>query len=170
MSLLPSYDPKSFDSVDLRKYHIRTIKDVIRFQEFVTSRMEESAFVLKKFSTQLATFKSISTQLQKKQEIQQQSYGAPSQPTQEAPAEIQKVDNTVEEAHNALLDDIRQAVAEENLKEELDDGKSKQAIIGHFRVVMSKRGPMFYRDDRRGVISEKDVPEDIKQQLLDTLE
>ena len=65
--MLPVYDPKSFASIDLRKYHIRDINDVIKFHEFVASRMEEAQFILKKFNTQLATFKAVSSQLKAKQ-------------------------------------------------------------------------------------------------------
>jgi hypothetical protein len=169
--MLPVYDPKSFASIDLRKYHIRDINDVIKFHEFVASRMEEAQFILKKFNTQLATFKSVTSQLRAKQEVQQASYGAGAQTQQEPtkPAEIQTVDKSVEEAHNALLDDIRAAAAEETLAEEIDSDEPLEAILGKYKMVYGKKGPMFYReneDGRRVLVSKKDVPEDIKQQLL----
>jgi hypothetical protein len=169
--MLPVYDPKSFASIDLRKYHIRDINDVIKFHEFVASRMEEAQFILKKFNTQLATFKAVSSQLKAKQTQQQASYGAGTQVQQEPtkPAEIQTVDKSVEEAHNALLDDIRAAAAEETLAEEIDSDEPLEAILGKYKMVYGKKGPMFYReneDGRRILVSKKDVPEDIKQQLL----
>lgn len=169
--MLPVYDPKSFASIDLRKYHIRDINDVIKFHEFVASRMEEAQFILKKFNTQLATFKAVSSQLKAKQTQQQASYGAGTQVQQEPtkPAEIQTVDKSVEEAHNALLDDIRAAAAEETLAEEIDSDEPLEAILGKYKMVYGKKGPMFYReneDGRRVLVSKKDVPEDIKQQLL----
>lgn len=169
--MLPVYDPKSFASIDLRKYHIRDINDVIKFHEFVASRMEEAQFILKKFNTQLATFKAVSSQLKAKQTQQQASYGAGTQAQQEPtkPAEIQTVDKSVEEAHNALLDDIRAAAAEETLAEEIDSDEPLEAILGKYKMVYGKKGPMFYReneDGRRILVSKKDVPEDIKQQLL----
>ena len=174
MSLLPTYDPKSFASVDLRKYHIRDIKDVIKFHEFVTSRMEECQYILKKFNTQMATFKAVTAQLQRKQEIQQASYGAGHPTTtesQDKPAEIQTVeDKSLEKKHEELLDDIRQAQAEENLAEDLgEENEPVQAILGKYKIIYGKRGPMYYRENEDGkvkLVSKKDVPEDIKQQLL----
>lgn len=169
--MLPVYDPKSFASIDLRKYHIRDINDVIKFHEFVASRMEEAQFILKKFNTQLATFKAVSSQLKAKQTQQQASYGAGTQVQQEPtkPAEIQTVDKSLEEAHNALLDDIRAATAEENLAEEISSDEPLEAILGKYKMVYGKKGPMFYRENEEGrmqLVSKKDVPEDLKQQLL----
>lgn len=175
MSLLPTYDPKSFASVDLRKYHIRDIKDVIKFHEFVTTRMEECQYILKKFNTQMATFKAVTSQLQKKQEVQQAAYGNPSlkteEKTQEASAQIQTVeDKSLEKKHEELLDDIRQAQAEESLAEDLgEENEPVQAILGKYKIIYGKRGPMYYRENEDGkvkLVSKKDVPEDIKQQLL----
>ena len=171
MSLLPSYDPKSFASVDLRKYHIRDIKDVIKFHEFVASRMEECQYVLKKFNTQLATFKSVSNQLRKKQEVQQQSYGAASKPeeTQDKAPEIQTVDRSLEKEHEELLNEIKQATAEENLAEAIESDEPLEAILGKYKLVYGKRGPMYYRENEDGktrLVGKADVPEDIKQQLL----
>lgn len=174
MPLIPTYDPKSFASVDLRKYHIRDIKDVIKFHEFVASRMEECSYVLKKFNTQMATFKTVTRQLQKKQEEQQMAYGNPNfkkeEVTQDIAPEIQTVDRSVEKAHEALLDDIRSAQAEDNLAEALhDENEPLQAILGKYKIIYGKKGPMYYRENEEGkvrLVSKKDVPEDIKQQLL----
>lgn len=176
MPLIPTYDPKSFASVDLRKYHIRDIKDVIKFHEFVQSRMEECTYVLKKFNTQLATFKAISNQLRKKQEVQQQAYGNPNAnkvETQEKAPEIQTVDRSLEKQHQELLEDIRSAAAEEKLAEAIEESDEPvEAILGKYKLVYGKRGPMYYRENEDGrvkLVSKKDVPEDIKQQLLSTV-
>ena len=174
MPLIPTYDPKSFASVDLRKYHIRDIRDVIKFHEFVSTRMEECSYVLKKFNTQMATFKTVTKQLQKKQEEQQMAYGNPTfkaeEKTQDTAPEIQTVDRSVEKEHEALLDDIRNAQAEENLAEALEDkNEPLQAILGKYKIIYGKKGPMYYRENEEGkvrLVSKKDVPEDIKQQLL----
>lgn len=174
MSLLPTYDPKSFASVDLRKYHIRDIKDVIKFHEFVASRMEECQFILKKFNTQFATFKAVSNQLRKKQEQQQATYGAPTQTAQvKTEVEIQHVDDkSLEEEHKDLLDEIKKASAEEKLAEEIEESTSDdplQAILGKYKIVYGKKGPMYYRENEDGrvkLVGKSDVPEDIKQQLL----
>lgn len=174
MPLIPTYDPKSFASVDLRKYHIRDIKDVIKFHEFVSTRMEECSYVLKKFNTQMATFKTVTKQLQKKQEEQQMAYGNPNFKKEEVKAdtapEIQTVDRSVEKEHEALLDDIRSAQAEENLADVIEESNEPlQAILGKYKIIYGKKGPMYYRENEEGkvrLVSKKDVPEDIKQQLL----
>lgn len=172
--MLPVYDPKSFASIDLRKYHIRDVNDVIKFHEFVASRMEEAQFILKKFNTQLATFKTVTAQLRAKQTEQQASYGAGIQTDKQEeskPAEIQTVD-TSEQEHAALLDEIRSAAAEDKLMEEVETSDSDdpiEAVLGKYKMVYGKKGPMFYRENdegRRVLVSKKDVPEDIKQQLL----
>lgn len=177
MPLIPTYDPKSFASVDLRKYHIRDIKDVIKFHEFVASRMEECTYVLKKFNTQMATFKHVTRQLQYKQEEQQASYGAGHKVVEErvdTSAHIEKVeDMSLQKQHEELLEDIKSAVAEESLVEAMEDpNEPLQAILGKYKVVYGKKGPMFYRENEDGkvrLIGKNDVPEDIKQQLLSTI-
>lgn len=174
MPFIPTYDPKSFASVDLRKFHIRDIKDVIKFHEFVASRMEECTYVLKKFNTQMATFKAVSNQLRKKQEEQQMAYGNPSfkkEEVQDTAPEIQTVDRSLEKEHEALLQDIRQASAEENLAEAMEEESDDplEAILGKYKLVYGKRGPMYYRENEEGkvkLVKKADVPEDIKQQLL----
>lgn len=179
MPFIPTYDPKSFASVDLRKYHIRDIKDVIKFHEFVSSRMEECSYVLKKFNTQLATFKTVSKQLQRKQEVQQMAYGNPTFKKEEIPQEkapeIQTVDRSLEEQHKELLNDIRSAAAEEKLAETIEESTSDdpvEAILGKYKLVYGKKGPMYYREGEDGkikLVKRSDVPEDIKQQLLATV-
>lgn len=177
MPLIPTYDPKSFASVDLRKYHIRDIKDVIKFHEFVSTRMEECSYVLKKFNTQMATFKTVTRQLQKKQEEQQMAYGNPNfkaeEKTQDTAPEIQTVDRSVEKQHEELLDDIRNAAAEEKLAEAIEESDEPvEAILGKYKLVYGKKGPMYYRENEDGkvrLVKKADVPEDIKQQLLSTV-
>lgn len=176
MPLIPTYDPKSFASVDLRKYHIRDIKDVIKFHEFVSTRMEECSYVLKKFNTQMATFKTVTRQLQKKQEEQQMAYGNPNfkaeEKTQDTAPEIQTVDRSVEKEHEELLNDIRQAQADENLAEQIESDEPVEAILGKYKLVYGKKGPMYYRENEEGkvrLVKKADVPEDIKQQLLSTV-
>lgn len=179
--MLPVYDPKSFASIDLRKYHIRDVNDVIKFHEFVASRMEEAQFILKKFNTQLATFKAVSNQLRAKQEEQQKTYGAPTQPSRPVDVpEIQTVDRSLEQQHEELLDDIRKAQAEESLAETLEDTQSNstfddpvEAVLGKYKLVYGKKGPMYYRENEEGkikLVKKSDVPEDIKQQLLSLID
>jgi len=174
MSLLPTYDPKSFASVDLRKYHIRDIQDVIKFHEFVATRMEESQFILKKFNTQMATFKAVTAQLRRKQEQQQATYGAghtTTAPVSTDAPEIQTVEDvSLEKQHADLVNEIRQAATEEKLASDLTDSDEPlQSIIGKYKIVYGKKGPMYYRENEDGrvkLVKKTEVPEDIKQQLL----
>lgn len=173
--MLPVYDPKSFASIDLRKYHIRTVQDIIKFNEFVESRMNEAQHVLKKFNTQFATMRGITTQMQKKQEEEAKTYGAPVSTNDEHP-EIQgteKIDTT-EEKHQELLDEIRQAASEETIAPEEGEDPNERAMAEYekYKVIAGKKGPMFYRNDGNGykLVSKKDVPEDIKEQLLSLVE
>lgn len=174
--MLPVYDPKSFASIDLRKYHIRTIQDVIKFNEFVESRMNEAQHVLKKFNTQFATMRGITTQMQKKAEEDAKEYGAPAQVNDEHP-EIQGVEKveTSDERNAELLAEIKQAAAEETIApqtEEEDPNERAMAEYEKYKVIAGKKGPMFYRNGDNGfkLVSKNDVPEDIKQQLLSLIE
>ena len=173
--MLPVYDPKSFASVDLRKYHIRDIADVIKFNEFVSSRMEEASFILKKFNTQYSTYKTVSKQLQDMLQKQQNAYGNPNPSTADVqsvtPGEIQKVDETTsEEIHKDLLDDIKQAVANETLvPDEGEDPNERAAIeLGKYKAVQGKNRVMFYREGK--MVGANDVPEDIREQLVEALD
>lgn len=176
--MLPVYDPKSFSSIDLRKYHIRDIKDVIRFHEFVTSRMEECQFVLKKMNTKVATFEALSRQMQKKQEEQQAAYGNPnyktSEPTESVIQTIPDENKSLEEEHQALLDDIKHAEAEQSLQDavqEAEDVASSERIQAEFdryKAIDGKYRVMYWRDGK--MVSDKDVPEDIKETLLKIIE
>lgn len=174
MSIVPVYDPKAFDGIDLRKYHIRDLKDVMKFNEFVASRMEEAQFVLKKFNTQYATFQAVSAQLQKRVTEEQKTYGAA--PKVESTAsdapQIQSVDKSVDAEKEALLAEIKQAAAEEQLApvEDEDPDARAQAVLGKYKVIMGKKGPMFYREGDNGykLVSKNDVPEDIKEQLIES--
>lgn len=172
--MLPVYDPKSFASIDLRKYHIRTVQDVIKFNEFVGSRLEEAQHVLKKFNTQFATMRGITTQMKQKAEEEQKSYGAPAPVSDDHP-EIQAVENnTVEQEHEALLNEIRQAAANDRLlpDEGEDPNERLSAEFEKYKLIKGKKYPMFYRDDGNGfkLVKTADVPEDIKEKLLSAIE
>lgn len=174
--MLPVYDPKSFASVDLRKYHIKTIKDAIRFLEFTMSRMDEALFVLKKFNTQYATFQNVSQQLQKKLQEQQTTYGAGLHVdvSRSETGEIQTVDDKNDEVsaeREALLAEVRQAVADETLQpaENEDLGERIQAEFERYKAVKGKNRIFYYRKNEEGktsMVSDKDVPNDIKELLL----
>lgn len=170
--MIPAYDPKSFESVDLRKYHIRTIKDIIRFQEFVVSRMEESAFILKKFSTQLATFQSVSQQLQKKLQEQQNSYGAPEQVPTEVKVQDVHPEDTDSKEREELLNEVRQAITDENSEPVDPDeallGDRETIDLGKYHAVNGKHRIMYWRTDEDGkkkMVKDSDVPTDIKEAI-----
>lgn len=174
--MLPVYDPKSFASIDLRKYHIRTVQDVIKFNEFVSSRLTEAQHVLKKFNTQFATMRGITTQMQQKQVETAKEYGAPAQVNEEHP-EIQGVEeknDAAEQIHQALIDEMRRAAAEETMVPDEDEDPNERAMAEYekYKVIAGKKGPMFYRNGDKGykLVSKNDVPEDIKQQLLSLIE
>lgn len=173
--MLPVYDPKSFASIDLRKYHIRTVQDIIKFNEFVESRMNEAQHVLKKFNTQFATMRGITTQMQKKVEEESKEYGKPAVVSDEHP-EIQGEEkkDDVEQKHQELLAEIKQAAAEETMvpEEGEDPNERAQAEFEKYKVIAGKKGPMFYRNGDNGykLVSKNDVPEDIKEKLLSLIE
>lgn len=171
--MLPAIDPKAFATLDLRKYHIRTIQDVIKFNEFVASRMDEAQHILKKFNTKYATLRGITEQMQKKAEEDAKEYGAPTQ-ILTAEGQIQSIDepNTTEQEHAALLDDIRQAAAEEALTPTTEGETEEDRIVvelDKYRVVMGKKGPMFYRNNgnRFVLVSRKDLPEQVAENLIE---
>lgn len=168
--MLPVYDPKSFASVDLRKYHIRTIQDLIKFNEFVSSRMTEAQHILKKFNTQFVTMRGVTEQMQKKAEETQKSYGAPAQATEETP-EIQSVEkqDTAEQRNAELLAEIKQAAANETLvpEEDEDPNDRVQVELEKYKLTVGKHRNFFYRNDGNGfkLVSDKDVPDDIRETL-----
>lgn len=172
--MLPVYDPKPFETIDLRKYHIRTMKDVVKFHEFVISRMEECKFILNKTNNRLITFDAMQKALREAQEKQQASYGAAPKPETKETAnepQIQSVDKTAEEEHKALLDEMRQAVANETTAEAAasdDPNERLQVEYGKYKAVDGKRRVMYFRDNGNGFLmcKETDVPDDIKEHLL----
>lgn len=170
--MLPVYDPKSFDGIDLRKYHIRTVADVIKFNEFVAARLGEAEHVLKKFNTQFATLRGITTQMQKKAEEDAKDYGAPTPVNDEHP-EIQSAakEETADQRNADLLNEIRQAAAEETLVPDADEDPNERATyeLEKYKLVVGKKYPMFYRKGDKGfqLVKLADVPEDIKEALME---
>ena len=174
--MLPVYDPKPFETIDLRKYHIRSMKDVVKFHEFVISRMEECKFYLNKMNNKLITFDSMQKALREQQEKQQASYGAAPKPEDAKPDEpqIQSIDKTAEQEHQALLDEMRQAVANETTAEAAasDDPNNRlQVEYGKYKAVDGKRRVMYFRAAGTGFVmcKETEVPDDIKEHLLEGL-
>ncbi len=172
--MLPAYNPEAFANIDLRKYHIRTLKDVLRFIEFTTTRMDECKHIINKFATKANTLEAVVAQMQRQQQKINDLYGVPSNnaQTEERPTEdkekavIQTAeDKSAEQEKAALLDDLRQAVANEAVKpEEGEDGDEKLvAEFDKYKLVRGKLRDMYYREGK--MVSAKDVPDDIKQML-----
>ena len=57
--MLPAYNPENFGNIDLRKYHVREIKDVLRFIEFTVARLDESKHIINKFATRANTLEAV---------------------------------------------------------------------------------------------------------------
>lgn len=174
--MLPVYDPKPFETIDLRKYHIRSVKDVVKFHEFVISRMEECKHILNKMNNKLITFDVMQKALREQQEKQQASYGAAPKPQEDKPAqaEIQSIDKTAEQEHEELLNEMRQAVANETVAEAAaseDPNERLQVEYGKYKAVDGKHRVMYFRDGGNGfqMCKEADVPDDIKEHLLQGL-
>lgn len=179
--MLPAYNAQGFAGVDLRKYHVRDMKDAIRFIEFTSSRMEELHHVVNKFSTKYSTLNAVVKQMQAQQQKINDLYGAPSGVTiQTTPTEdtekavIEKVEeNTNKEERAALLDEMRQAIANENLQDAANQSESyADNLIAEFekyKAIETNTGRvMYYRDGK--LVKVADVPDDIKRHLLEQIE
>lgn len=179
--MLPAYNAQGFAGVDLRKYHIRDVKDCIRFVEFVSSRMEEAKHVLNKFNTQHNTLQAVVKQMQSQQQKINDMYGAPTQATETKEVEDKEkaVIQTVEEKKDteekeALLNELRQATANEEFEKAVSDEDkflyedAIKAELDKYKAVKSPRRVMYYREGK--LIKDSEVPEDIKQTLTEALD
>lgn len=176
--MVPAYNAQGFAGVDLRKYHIRDMKDAIRFIEFVFARMEELKHVINKFNTKHNTLNAVVKQMQAQQQKINDLYGSPTsgtfQPvqvedTEKAVVETAEVKNDSAE-REALLDEMRQAVANENLKAEVSDAYDDNLIaeFEKYKAVQTATKVMYYREGK--MVSVKDIPEDIRDSLLEQLD
>ena len=170
--VVPAYDPKSFASLDLRKFHIRDMKDVIRFMEFMVTRMEEAEFVIRKFNTDYSTYKSLAYQLRNQSAKATQPLGAPNvEPVAPDSPVIQSVEDSVNKEHEKLLDEIRQAISNEEEREDetvsWTPTEPLKATYDKYQLVAGKRGHMFFRRDGKKfrMVKHVDVPEDIREIL-----
>lgn len=179
--MLPAYGPEPFQNLDLRKYHVRDIKDVLKFIDFTVTRLDESKHILNKFNTRYNTLDAVVKQMQKQQQKINDVYGAPEgnkpviAPEEQKKAVIQesKEDINTQKEREALLDDLRQAAAEEKLAEALVESEDTDGTIrAEFEKYKAARREndgrvMYYREGK--MVSAKDVPEDIKALLDETL-
>ena len=180
--MLPAYGPEPFQNLDLRKYHVRDIKDVLRFIDFAVTRLDESKHILNKFNTRYNTLDAVVKQMQKQQQKISDVYGAPEgnkpviPPEEKEKAVIQesKEDLTVQKEREALLDDLRQAAAEERLAETLQESEASAdaTLRAEFEKYKAARREndgrvMYYREGK--MVKASDVPEDIKALLDESL-
>lgn len=167
--MLPVYDLKGFQDIDLRKYHIRDVRDALRFIEFVMVRLEEAKHVINKQANRLNTSQAIVKQMKEQQEKINRLYGAPEAVANEikgnsTEAVVQTTeveDKTAEAERNALLDEIRQAAADETTAEL--EGDAKTAEYDKYTMTRGKHRDMYYREGK--MVSVKDVPQDIREAL-----
>lgn len=180
--MIPAYAPEPFQNLDLRKYHVRDVKDVLRFIEFAVTRLDESKHILNKFNNRYNTLDAVVKQMQKQQQKISDMYGAPRgnepviEPEDKEKAVIQESveDKTQAEERAALLDDLRSVQAEENLAEAIaesdDEEETLRAEYEKYKVAYNipKNRTMYYREGK--LVSAKDVPEDIKKMLEEAID
>ena len=161
------YNPINFNQIDLRKYHIRDLKDVVKFSEFVISRMEEVRQVVRKENNRLSTLTSLLESYKKQSRDVIAAYG---NPNYQAPAEEVKVETikpaeatSVEAEHKELLDEIK------GTGNDADERRVAELEVGDhvYRATNGKKRVMFYKDGR--LTKDENVPEETRKELLSVL-
>ena len=161
------YNPINFNQIDLRKYHIRDLKDVVKFSEFVISRMEEVRQVVRKENNRLSTLTSLLESYKKQSRDVIAAYG---NSNYQAPAEEVKVETikpaeatSVEAEHKELLDEIR------GTGNDADERRVAELEVGDhvYRATNGKKRVMFYKDGR--LTKDENVPEETRKELLSVL-
>ena len=161
------YNPINFNQIDLRKYHIRDLKDVVKFSEFVISRMEEVRQVVRKEHNRLSTITSLLESYKKQSRDVIAAYG---NPNYQAPAEEVKVETikpaeatSVEAEHKELLDEIK------GTGNDADERRVAELEVGDhvYRATNGKKRVMFYKDGR--LTKDENVPEETRKELLSVL-
>ena len=161
------YNPINFNQIDLRKYHIRDLKDVVKFSEFVISRMEAVRQVVRKENNRLSTITSLLESYKKQSRDVIAAYG---NPNYQAPAEEVKVETikpaeatSVEAEHKELLDEIK------GTGNDADERRVAELEVGDhvYRATNGKKRVMFYKDGR--LTKDENVPEETRKELLSVL-
>lgn len=181
--MIPAYGPEPFQNIDLRKYHVRDLKDVIRFIEFSLTRLDESKHIITKFNTRYGTLDAVVKQMKQQQQKINDLYGAPSantvdqkpvEDTKKAVIQESHEDISLQKEREELLDDLRSAQSEEELAKKIEEsGDAEETVRAEYeKYKVSRRAGdgrlMFYREGK--MVSSKDIPEDIKAILLDSLD
>ena len=159
------YNPISFKQIDLRKYHIRDLQDVVKFSEFVISRLEEVRNVCRTQNSKISSLSSLLEGYKKQSRQVIAAYGNPNyqaQPVEEVKVEtIKPAEATsVEAEHKELLDELKSVGndADERRVAELE-------VDDHvYRATNGKKRVMFYKDGR--LTKDENVPEETREELI----
>lgn len=173
----PTYNPISFKQIDLRRYHIKDMNDVIKFHEFVISRLEECRQVERTANNRLSTLESINEQYKKKAMKNIVNYGNPTvQAAPETPAGEEIKVESVNVEHERLFDEIRKASANTEIVEEEkeisslgdnpDERKTAEIEFGYdlYRITDGKKRIMVYKNGR--LMKTDDVPAKVLEDLM----
>ena len=159
------YNPISFKQIDLRKYHVRDLQDVVKFSEFVISRLEEVRNVCRTQNSKISSLSSLLDGYKKQSRQVIAAYGNPNyqaQPVEEVKVEtIKPAEATsVEAEHKELLDELKSVGndADERRVAELE-------VDDHvYRATNGKKRVMFYKDGR--LTKDENVPEETREELI----
>ena len=160
------YNPVSFKQIDLRKYHIKDLQDVVKFCEFLSSRVEEIRQVSRTANNKINTQTSLMEAYKRQNNKQIAQYGSP---VAEADTEV-KVEtikpaeaNSVEAEHKELLDELR------SVGNDPDERRSVEIEVGDdiYRLTAGKNRNMYYKNGR--LTKEENVPEETRDQLLSVI-
>lgn len=160
------YNPVSFKQIDLRKYHIKDLQDVVKFCEFLSSRVEEVRQVCRTANNKVNTQASLLDSYRKQTNKQISQYGAPAA-TIDTEVKVETIKpaeaTSVEAEHKELLDELR------SVGNDPDERRTVELEVGDdiYRLTAGKNRNMFYKNGR--LTKEENVPEDTRDQLLSVI-
>ena len=160
------YNPVSFKQIDLRKYHIKDLQDVVKFCEFLSARVEEIRQVSRTANNKINTQASLMESYKRQSNKQIAQYGSS---VAESDSEV-KVETirpaeatSVEAEHKELLDELR------SVGNDPDERRSVELEVGDdiYRLTAGKNRNMYYKNGR--LTKEENVPEETREQLLSVI-
>lgn len=160
------YNPVSFKQIDLRKYHIKDLQDVVKFCEFLSARVEEIRQVSRTANNKINTQASLMESYKRQNNKQIAQYGSP---VAESDTEV-KVETirpaeatSVEAEHKELLDELR------SVGNDPDERRSVELEVGDdiYRLTAGKNRNMYYKNGR--LTKEENIPEETRDQLLSVI-
>ena len=160
------YNPVSFKQIDLRKYHIKDLQDVVKFCEFLSSRVEEVRQVCRTANNKVNTQASLLESYKRQNQKQIAQYGSPVtlNDTEVKVETIKPAEATsVEAEHKELLDELR------SVGNDPDERRTVELEVGDdiYRLTAGKNRNMFYKNGR--LTKEENVPEETRDQLLSVI-